>query len=44
MYFDFVFDIFSNIPSLTILYPLGACVALFGIVGICLSLYRRVEK
>ena len=44
MFFDFIFSIFSDLPNLTILYPLCAVVALFGIVGLCLSLYRRLEK
>ena len=44
MYFDFVFDIFSNLGSLSVLVPLVAVVALYGIVRLCLSLYRSVEK
>lgn len=44
MYFDFVFDIFTNLFSLSILVPLVAVIALYGIVRLCLSLYRGVEK
>lgn len=44
MYFDFVFDIFSDLPSLSVLIPLVSVVALYGIVRLCLSLYRSVEK
>ena len=44
MYFDFVFDIFSNLPSLSILVPVVAVSALYGIVFLCISLYRSVEK
>ena len=32
MYFDFVFDIFSDLPSLSILVPVIAVSALYGIV------------
>lgn len=44
MYFDFVFDIFTDLSSLSILIPLVAVVALYGVVRLCLSLYRSVEK
>jgi hypothetical protein len=44
MYFDFVFDIFSDLPSLSILVPVVAVSALYGIVFLCISLYRSVEK
>lgn len=44
MYFDFVFDIFSNLPNLSIIIPVVAVSALYGIVFLCISLYRRVEK
>lgn len=44
MYFDFVFDIFSSLPSLSIVVPVIALSALYGIVFLCISLYRRVEK
>ena len=44
MYFDFVFDIFTNLFSLSILIPLVAVIALYGVVRLCLSLYRGVEK
>ncbi len=44
MYFDFVFDIFSGLPSLSILVPVVAVSALYGIVFLCISLYRSVEK
>lgn len=44
MYFDFVFNIFSNLGSLSILIPFIAVVALYGVIGLCLSLYRRLEK
>ena len=44
MFFDFVFDIFSSLPSLPILVPVVALSALYGIVFLCLSLYRRFEK
>lgn len=44
MYFDFVFDIFSSLPSLSILVPVVAVSALYGIVFLCISLYRSVEK
>lgn len=44
MYFDFVFDIFTGLSSLSILIPLVAVVALYGVIRLCLSLYRGVEK
>lgn len=44
MYFDFVFDIFSNLPNLSIIIPVVAVSALYGIVFLCISLYRRAEK
>ena len=44
MYFDFVFDIFTNLFSLSILVPLVAVIVLYGIIRLCLSLYRGVEK
>ena len=44
MYFDFVFDIFSSLVSLPILVPVVALSALYGIVFLCISLYRSVEK
>ena len=44
MYFDFVFDIFSSLPSLSVLVPVVALSALYGIVFLCISLYRSVEK
>lgn len=44
MYFDFVFDIFSALPSLSIIVPVVAVSALYGIVFLCISLYRRLEK
>lgn len=44
MYFDFVFDIFSNLPNLSIIIPVVAVSALYGIVFLCISLYRSVEK
>lgn len=44
MYFDFVFDIFSSLTSLSILVPVVALSALYGVVFLCISLYRRVEK
>lgn len=44
MYFDFVFDIFSNLPSLSIIIPVVAVSALYGIVFLCISFYRSVEK
>ena len=44
MYFDFVFDIFADLSSLSVLIPLVAVVSLYGVVRLCLSLYRSVEK
>lgn len=44
MYFDFVFDIFSSLPSLSIIVPVVALSAFYGIVFLCISLYRSVEK
>ena len=44
MYFDFVFDIFSSLSSLPVLVPVVALSALYGIVFLCVSLYRSVEK
>ena len=44
MYFDFVFDIFSSLTSLPILVPVVALSALYGIIFLCISLYRSVEK
>ena len=44
MYFDFVFNIFSSLTSLSILVPVVALSALYGIVFLCISLYRSVEK
>lgn len=44
MYFDFVFDIFSSLTSLSILVPVVALSALYGVVFLCISLYRSVEK
>lgn len=44
MYFDFVFDIFSSLTSLPILVPVVALTALYGIIFLCISLYRSVEK
>lgn len=44
MYFDFVFDIFSSLPSLPVLVPVVALSALYGIIFLCISLYRSVEK
>ena len=42
MYFDFVFDIFSSLISLPIIIPVVALSALYGIVFLCISLYRSV--
>lgn len=44
MYFDFVFDIFSSLTSLPVLVPVVALTALYGVVFLCISLYRSVEK
>lgn len=44
MYFDFVFDIFSSLTSLSILVPVVALSSLYGIIFLCISLYRSVEK
>ncbi len=44
MYFDFVFDIFSSLTSLPILIPVVALSALYGIIFLCISLYRGIEK
>lgn len=44
MYFDFVFDIFSSLTSLSVLVPVVALSALYGIIFLCISLYRSVEK
>lgn len=44
MYFDFVFDIFSSLVSLPVLVPVVALSALYGIIFLCISLYRSVEK
>lgn len=44
MYFDFVFNIFSSLTSLSILVPVVALSALYGIIFLCISLYRSVEK
>ena len=44
MYFDFVFDIFSSLASLPILVPVVALSALYGIIFLCISSYRSVEK
>ena len=44
MYFDFVFDIFTSLPSLSILVPVVAVSALYGIIFLCISLYRGIEK
>lgn len=44
MYFDFVFDIFTSLTSLSILVPVVAVSALYGIIFLCISLYRGLEK
>lgn len=44
MYFDFVFDIFSSLTSLPVLVPVVALSALYGVIFLCISLYRSVEK
>ena len=44
MYFDFVFDIFSSLTSISIFVPVVALSALYGIIFLCISLYRGVEK
>lgn len=44
MYFDFVFDIFSSLTSLPVLIPVVALSALYGVIFLCISLYRSVEK
>ena len=44
MYFDFVFDIFSSLTSLPILVPVVAVSALYGVIFLCISLYRGLEK
>lgn len=44
MYFDFVFDIFSSLTTLPVLVPVVALSALYGVIFLCISLYRSVDK